>query len=148
MYIIIMPIIMVSIIICYCFGVHIDDEYYKPYKRSLEPYSDVSSIYGKICESKGQNIQYKKYQQVCLTKIVLDEIFQRHPEKISISRDRIIYTLSEYDCYTILLPSRKDYIEFVKKFNEYINLKEKEKAERIEKENRNKILDDAYDVVR
>lgn len=148
MYVIIVPIIMVSIIACYYLGVNIDDKYYQPYKKSLEPYSDVSSIYGKICESKGQNIQYKKYQQIRLPKIALDEAFQRHPEKISISKDRIIYTLSEYDCYTVLLPSRKDYIEFVEKFNKYMNLKEKERAERIEEENRNKVLDDVYDVVR
>lgn len=140
--------LIVVFLVSYSLSYYIDEKYFSPYRESLKKYSDISTRYGEICKSKGLNTQYKKYQQIHLPKTDLDEIFKLHPEKISIRKDRIIYTLSEYDCYTILLPSRKDYNSFVKYFNKYTNTIKEKEEKIIEEKNINKVLDDAYDVVR
>lgn len=135
-------IILVICFIIYCIVRNIDEKYFLPYQQSLRKYEKIFSPFAK-------NPTIIKYKQIHLPKTTLYEIYKNHPEKLSVENDRIIYTLiEEKDYYTILLSSRKDYNSFVKYFNEYTSAIKAKEKEIIEKENINKVLDDAYDVAR
>lgn len=109
-----------------------------PYRRSLK-------IYEKVFSPFSHNSYKIECKQIHLQKSALDEIYRRRPEKLSVVHDRIVYTLiEEKEYYTILLPSRKDYNEFVKRFNERISIKEAERKDYEEEQNINRVWDDAH----
>lgn len=120
----------------------INTKYFFPYKCSLR-------FYKKCLFPYAGTPKYIECKQIHLSKCALDEMFKKHPERINIENYVIIYTYTfEEEYYAILLPCRKDYNQFVKKYNEYTNLKETERKQNEEEENINKVLDDAYDVAR